>query len=68
MPKKNWQQETYKNFVPSKSIINSLKQIFKDKKNTTIPQQINIIEKLEGDDGAAMFFITKKKKTILNVS
>ena len=38
------------------------------KKNTTIPQQINIVEKLEGDDGAAMFFITKKKKTILNVS
>ena len=37
--------------------------------NTNIPQQINFVEKLEEDDGAAMFFIAEKQqKTILNFS
>ena len=35
----------------------------------SIPQQINFIVKLEGDDGATMFFIAEKQqKTILNFS
>ena len=29
--------------------------------NTSIPQQINFMEKLEEDDGVTMFFITEKK-------
>ena len=37
-------------------------------KNTGIPQQINSIEKLEEDNGAAMFLIAEKQhKTILNI-
>ena len=36
--------------------------------NTSIPQQINVVENLE-DDGATMFFIAEKQqKTILNFS
>ena len=35
--------------------------------NTSIPQQINFVGKLEQDDGVAMFFIAEKQhKTILN--
>ena len=30
--------------------------------NTSIPQQINFIVKLEGEDGAAMFFIAEKQE------
>ena len=37
--------------------------------NTSIPQQINFVVKLEEDNGAAMIFIAEKQqKTILNVS
>ena len=37
--------------------------------NTSIPQQINFVGKLEEDDGAAMFFIAEKQqKTFLNFS
>ena len=37
--------------------------------NTSIPQQINFIGKLEEDDGGTMFFIAEKQqKTILNFS
>ena len=37
--------------------------------STSIPLQINFVEKLEDDDGATMFFIAEKQqKTILNVS
>ena len=37
--------------------------------NTSIPQQINFVGKLEEDDGAAMFFIAENKhKTILKFS
>ena len=37
--------------------------------NTSIPQQINFIGKLEEDDGAIMFFIDEKQhKVILNFS
>ena len=37
--------------------------------NTSIPQQINFVGKLEEDDGATMFFIAEKQhKTILNFS
>ena len=36
---------------------------------TFIPQQINFTHKLQEDDGAEMFFITKiKPKTVLNFS
>ena len=36
--------------------------------NTSIPQQINFVVKLEEDNGAAMIFIAEKQqKTILNV-
>ena len=36
--------------------------------NTSIPQQISFVEKLEEDDGAVMFFIAEKQqKTILNI-
>ena len=35
--------------------------------NTSIPQQMNFVAKLEKDDGATMFFIAEKQqKTILN--
>ena len=35
--------------------------------NTSIPQQMNIVAKLEKDDGATIFFIAEKQqKTILN--
>ena len=37
--------------------------------NTSIPQQINFVEKLEEDDGATMIFIAEKQqKIILNFS
>ena len=37
--------------------------------NTSIPQQINFVGKLEEDDGATMFSIAEKQqKTILNFS
>ena len=37
--------------------------------NTSIPQQINFVRKLDEDDGGKMFFITQKQqKTILNIS
>ena len=37
--------------------------------NTSIPQKIDFVEKLDEDDGAKMLFIVKKqKKTILNFS
>ena len=37
--------------------------------NTSIPQQINSVGKLEEEDGATMFFIAEKQqKTILNFS
>ena len=40
---------------------------FSRQTNVSIPQQINFVEKLEEDDGAAMFFIAEKQpKTILN--
>ena len=31
-------------------------------KNKGIPQQINFVEQLEEDDGAAMFFISEKQQ------
>ena len=38
-------------------------------KNTSIPKQVNFVEKLEEDDGATMFFIAEKQqKPILNFS
>ena len=37
-------------------------------KNTTIPHQINFIEKLEGDDGAIFSIAQKQQKTILDFS
>ena len=37
--------------------------------NTTIPQQINVLGKLEEDDGVTVVFITEKQqKTIINIS
>ena len=37
--------------------------------NTSIPQKIDFVEKLDEDDGAKMLFIVKKQeKTILNFS
>ena len=37
--------------------------------NTSIPQEINFVEKLEKDDGATMFFIAEtQQKAILNFS
>ena len=37
--------------------------------NTNIPQQINFVGKLEGDDGATTFFVSEKQqKTILDFS
>ena len=37
--------------------------------NTSIPQEINSVRKLEEDDGATMFFVSEKQqKTILNLS
>ena len=37
--------------------------------NTSIPQQINFVEKLQKDDGATMFFIDEtQQKAILNFS
>ena len=48
---------------------NSLVQIYQDKKNASILQQINFVGKLEEDDSATMFFITEKQqKAILNFS
>ena len=32
-------------------------RFIKTKKNTNIPQQINVTEKVEEDDGVTMFFI-----------
>ena len=36
--------------------------------NTTIPQKINFVGKLEKDDGAMFFVSEKQRKTILNFS
>ena len=33
--------------------------------NTSIPQQINFVGKLEEDDGTAMFIITEKQQKII---
>ena len=33
-------------------------------RNTSIPQQVNFVEKVEEDNGAKMFFITEKSKTL----
>ena len=33
--------------------------------NTCIPQHINFVGNIEGDDGAAMFFIAKSRKKLL---
>ena len=33
---------------------------YEDKKNTSVPQEMNILEKLEEEDGAIMFFLGKK--------
>ena len=33
-------------------------------RNTSIPQQVNFVEKVEEDNGAKMFFITEKNKTL----
>ena len=44
----------------------AFKQVFKQ---TSIPQQINFIGKLEEDDGTKIFFITEKQqKIVLNFS
>ena len=44
-------------------------QICQDKRNTSIPKQINFTGKLEKDDHKTMFFIAKKQQqTILNSS
>ena len=40
-------------------VIDSSKQ-----RNTSIPQQVNFVEKLEEDNGAKMFFITEKKQKL----
>ena len=38
-------------------------------KNTSVPQQINFLWRLEDDEGAIMLFVAEKKqKTILNIS
>ena len=34
-------------------------------RNTSIPQQVNFVEKVEEDNGAKMFFISEKKKKAL---
>ena len=33
-------------------------------RNTSIPQQVNFVEKVGEDNGAKMFFITEKNKTL----
>ena len=40
-------------------VIDSSKQ-----RNTSIPQQVNFVEKLEEDNGTKMFFITEKKQKL----
>ena len=40
-------------------VIDSSKQ-----RNTSIPQQVSFVEKLEEDNGAKMFFITEKKQKL----
>ena len=40
-------------------VIDSSKQ-----RNTSIPQQVNFVEKLEEDNGAKLFFITEKKQKL----
>ena len=40
-------------------VIDSSKQ-----RNTSIPQQVNFVEKLEEDNGAKMFFITEKEQKL----
>ena len=62
-------QKIYQIFHIIKIIINLLVQIYQDKKNTNISQQINFTSKLEDDDGAKMLIIDKKQqKTILKFS
>ena len=56
------QQEIYQIICIIKNNVNSLAQIYQDKPNTSIPQQINFVEKLEEDDGVTMFFIAEKKQ------
>ena len=47
--------------------MNALVYIDQDKKNASIPQQINFTGKLKEDDDATMLFIVEKqRKTILN--
>ena len=63
------QQESYYIFRTIKTITNSLVQIYQDKKNTSIPQQINFIGKFKKNIGTRMFFIAESQQnTILNSS
>ena len=42
---------------------------YQDKKNTSIPQEINFVGKIEEDNGEKLFLIAEKQqKTVLNFS
>ena len=62
------QQEIYWIICIIKNIKNSLIQIYQDKPNTSIPQQINFAVKLEDYCLTEFFISDKQQKTILNVS
>ena len=54
-------------YLYHQNIINSLVSIHQEKQNTSIPQQINFVGKLEENGGVTMFFIAEKQpKAILN--
>ena len=47
-----------------KNSINLLVLIYQEKKNKSVPQQIDLTGKLEEDDGAITFFIGKNSKNL----
>ena len=63
------QQEIYQTISIIKTIINLLLLTYQDKKNTSIPQEINFVGKIEEDNGEKLFLIAEKQqKTVLNFS
>ena len=58
------QQEIYQISHIMKNSINLLVLIYQEKKNKSVPQQIDLTGKLEEDDGAITFFIGKNSKNL----
>ena len=63
------QQEIYLMICIIKNIKNALVDIYQDlSRNTSIPQKINFVGKLEENDGTAMFLLLKSNTKLFETS